>query len=164
MPIIVGNRVFAFFHHSFPTSVTCVDRTTGARCPGYPKPLACAGERDHRSRCRGGVAHLVHLFPENTFAQSAPIPLLCWDAATNASCGLTIVDRMARTENPGASAPVTRRRKIWFGADTGKLYCVDPATRAPCAPVPFITTGLGEIPPTTTSSRTARAVPRTNSG
>ena len=32
VPILVGSRVFAFFHHSYPTSVSCVDRATGALC------------------------------------------------------------------------------------------------------------------------------------
>jgi len=38
VPILVGSKVYAFFHHANPTSVTCIDRTTGSRCPGYPIP------------------------------------------------------------------------------------------------------------------------------
>ena len=33
VPILVGSRVFAFFHHTHPTSVTCIDRTTGRGAP-----------------------------------------------------------------------------------------------------------------------------------
>ena len=39
VPILVGSKVFAFFHHCSPTQVTCIDRPTGSLCPGYPKPL-----------------------------------------------------------------------------------------------------------------------------
>jgi outer membrane protein assembly factor BamB len=143
VPILVGSKVFAFYHHSNPTSVTCVDRATGQLCPGYPKRLGLATTDINGPGVVDGTRIYTHLLPRGSYAQSAPIALFCWDAATDATCGLTIVDRVARTSNPGASAPVLAAGKMWFGGDTGKLYCVDPATGRPCVPA-SLNTGLGD--------------------
>ena len=43
VPILVGSKVYAFFHHSYPTSISCVDRATGALCPGYPQVVRTVG-------------------------------------------------------------------------------------------------------------------------
>lgn len=40
-------------------------------------------------------------------------------------------------DNPGASAPVLAGGKMWMAAVTGRLYCLDPATGAPCATASF---------------------------
>jgi hypothetical protein len=143
VPILVGSKVFAFFHHSHPTSVTCVDRATGTACPGYPKSLqfSTSDYDGFGTTDVNGPAVVVgqriwtHLLTADGFAQSASTGLFCWDAATDSTCGLTIVDRAEQTGNPGASAPVLVDGKIWFGGDAGKLYCVDPSTGATCAPI-----------------------------
>lgn len=140
VPILVGSKVFAFYHHSFPTSVTCVDRATGDLCPGYPKRLSLGTTDINGPGVVVGSRIYTHLLPNSSYAQTAPVALFCWNAATDSTCGLTIVDRVARTSNPGASAPVLAGGKMWFGGDTGKLYCVDPATGNPCA-TPSIATG-----------------------
>jgi hypothetical protein len=134
VPILVGSKVFAFFHHSHPTSVTCVDRATGAACPGYPKLLDGFGTTDiNGPAVVHGSRIYTHLQIEGGFAQSASLGLFCWDADRDTTCGLTIVDRVARTSNPGASAPQLAGGKMWFGGDTGKLYCVDPADGSLCS-------------------------------
>jgi hypothetical protein len=140
VPILVGSKVFAFYHHSFPTSATCVDRATGDLCPGYPKQLELGTTDINGPGVVVGSRIYTHLLPNSGYAQTAPISLFCWNAETDSTCGLTIVDRVARSSNPGASAPVLAGGKIWFGGDTGKLYCVDPATGNPCA-TPSIATG-----------------------
>lgn len=145
VPILVGSKVFAFYHHSSPTSATCVDRATGALCPGYPKLLQMSSGNIIGPAAVSGTRMYVHLLPRGEFAsyaQSAPIGLFCWDAATDATCGLTIVERRQQTPNPGASSPVLAGGKVWFGGDTGKLYCLEPATGAACA-TPSLATGLG---------------------
>jgi PKD repeat protein len=142
VPIIVVSKVFAFFHHAQPTSVTCVDRATGRLCPGYPKPLTLGTTNIPGPGAVVGTRIYVHLLPERSYAQTAPVALFCWDAATDSSCGLTIVDRVLSTSNPRASAPVLIQGHIYFGGDTGRLYCVDPTTNAPCTDRPFIPTGV----------------------
>ena len=74
----------------------------------------------------------VHAFPRVAYAQTAPIALFCWDAATNATCGLIDRRPSRRRANPGGSAAGARRRQDLFAGDTGRLYCVDPATNAAC--------------------------------
>jgi PKD repeat protein len=147
VPIIVGSKVFAFFHHAQPTSVTCVDRATGRLCPGYPKPLTLGTTNIPGPGAVVGTRIYVHLLPERSYAQTAPVALFCWDAATDSSCGLTIVDRVLSTSNPIASAPVLIHGHIYFGGDTGGLYCVDPTTNAPCTSKPFIPTGISPAAP-----------------
>jgi hypothetical protein len=132
VPILVGSKVFAFYHHSTPTSVTCVDRATGQLCPGYPKQLDVGSTDIIGPGVVDGPRIYVHALPRGGYAQTAPIALYCWNVETDATCGLTIVDRVPRTSNPGASAPVSVGGKLWFGGDTGKLYCVEPATGQPC--------------------------------
>jgi hypothetical protein len=139
VPILVGSKVFAFFHHSHPTSVTCVDRATGQLCPGYPKRLDVSSTDIIGPGAVEGSRIYVHALPRDSYSQSAPIGLFCWDAATDSTCGMTFVARVQRTSNPGASAPVRAGGKLWFGGDTGRLYCVDPATGDACGSLP---TGL----------------------
>ncbi|MDT7571789.1 MAG: hypothetical protein QOE05_1963, partial [Actinomycetota bacterium] len=142
VPILVGSKVFGFYHHNFRTSATCVDRTTGALCPGYPKRLDFGTTDINGPGVVMGSKLYTHLIVASGFAQSASIGLFCWDADTDSTCGLTIVDRVPKTSDPGASAPVLAGGKMWFGGDTGKLYCVDPATGVVCAP---LDTGLPPI-------------------
>lgn len=138
VPILVGSKVFAFYHHNPVTSATCVDRATGAVCPGYPKRLQQPdgtgfGTTDvNGPGVVSGTKLWTHLLPASSYAQWAPIGLYCWDAATDSSCGLTIVDRVAQNGNPTASAPALAGGKMWMVANTGKLYCVDPASGATC--------------------------------
>jgi hypothetical protein len=149
VPILVGSKVFAFYHHSQPTSATCVDRATGEGCPGYPKTLQNGGSAGFNSTDNNGPGVVegskvwVHLWVQAS--QSASIGLFCWDAATDSTCGYTIVDRVAGGSANG-SAPVRGGDgKMWFTAETGKAYCVDPASGDACGSV---TTPL----PATTSS------------
>ena len=143
VPILLGSKVFAFFHHSSPTSVSCVDRATGNLCPGYPKLLTLGSGNIPGPAAVVGARIYVHLYPAAGYAQTAPIALFCWDAAADRPCGLVIVARVTSQINPGASAPVLVGGKIYFAGDTGRLYCVDPATDSPCA-VPSLPTGLHE--------------------
>jgi hypothetical protein len=142
VPILVGSKVFAFYHHNPQTSVTCVDRETGELCAGYPKRLEMGTGDINGPGAVVGSKIWTHLWPSHSsYAQSAPLSLFCWDASTDSSCGLVIVERMDKHVDPGASAPVVAGGNVWFGGETGKLYCVDPSTNAPCA-TPSIATGM----------------------
>ena len=143
VPILVGSKVFAIYHHTDPTSISCVDRATGQTCPGYPKSLAFddgSGDGFGTTDTNGpavvdGSRFWVHLENADNYAQSASIGLFCWDTATDSTCGLTIVDRKLVGQfgdDPSGSAPVLAGGRMWFAADTGKLYCVDPASGATC--------------------------------
>jgi hypothetical protein len=150
VPILVGSKVFAFYHHSSPTSATCVDRATGEVCPGYPKLLFNGGNTSgFNSTDNNGPGVVqgskiwVHLLVPAS--QRASIGLFCWDESTDSTCGYTIVERVA-TSFANGSAPVRGSDgNAWFAGDTGKAYCVDPASGATCGSV---TTPL----PTTSSS------------
>ena len=142
VPIVVGSEIFAFFHHSLPTQVTCIDRTTGARCPGYPRTLNM-GTTDIPGPAAvvDGRIYVHPLAAGNNAAQTAPLSMFCWDTVADRPCGLIILDRFASNIEPGGSAPVLVGGKIYLAGDGGKLYCVDPALNAPCAQPP-IPTGL----------------------
>ena len=156
VPVLVGTKVYAFFHHSSPTSVSCIDRETGGKCPGYPHQLSINTSDINGPGAVVGSRIYVNAWGVN-FVQRAPYGLYCWDTATNESCGLIITQRVLRTPglNPDISAPRLVDGKLYFAADTAKLYCVDPATNLPCA-TPSLPTGLparstGPSGPTTTS-------------
>ncbi|GAA1934834.1 hypothetical protein GCM10009815_31860 [Nocardioides marmoribigeumensis] len=136
VPIIVGSRVFAFYHHTTPTSVTCIDRQTGGLCPGYPRQITVGTDDVPGPGAVVGTQvwfHPTSLAGYSSYAQYSPVSLYCWDSATDAPCGLAVVDRVETTSDVGASAPVVVAGKLWFGTETGKVYCVDPSTKAPCA-------------------------------
>lgn len=144
VPIIVGNRVFAFFHHANPTSVTCIDRGTGERCPTYPRTLNVSSSNINGPAAVVGARIYVHVEQDN--AVTAPITLQCWDTAQDEGCGLIVVDRIANPDGSyvprqSASAPVMVNGKIYIAGGTGHLYCVDPATNDRCG-TPSIATGL----------------------
>jgi PKD repeat protein len=141
VPILVGSKVFAFFHHANPTSVTCIDRTTGSRCPGYPILTNMHTTSEPGRGAVVGNRIYVTLQPSTHYPQTAPLGLYCWDAATAQPCGYVVVQRLRTTFNPSASGPLVVGGKIYFVADGGKLFCVDPATNLPCAK-PAIPTGL----------------------
>ncbi len=140
VPILIGSKVYAFFHHSHPTSVSCVDRRTGNLCAGYPKLLTLGTTDIPGPGVVVGSRIYVHLIPEGGTPQRAAQSLFCWDTATARTCGLTIVDRISAA-TAGASAPVLVAGKIHFGGDGGRLYCVDPATGSSC-PTASLPTGL----------------------
>ena len=141
VPILVGSKVFAFFHHSHPTSVTCIDRTTGSRCPGYPiRTNMNTTDRPGPGAVVGNRIY-VTLQPRSNYSQTAPLGLYCWDAAAAEPCGYVVVRRFRTTSNPSASGPVVVGGKVYVVGDGGKLYCVDPATNVPCT-TPAISTGL----------------------
>jgi PKD repeat protein len=139
VPILVGSKVFAFFHHSHPTSVTCVDRSTGSLCPGYPTRLNQGTSDIPGPGVVIGSRIFVHLTADTT-GQSSPNSLFCWDAEKNRTCGLIIADRR-EASSTGGSAPVLAAGKLYFAADGGRLHCIDPATNASCA-VASIPSGL----------------------
>ena len=128
MPILIGSKVFAFYHHTDPTSATCVDRATGAVCPGYPKRLDFGdGNGFGTTDINGpGVVYgskiWTHLENSFNYEGSASIGLFCWDYATDSTCGLTIVDRVAETRGSGRIRP--------DGSPTAR--CGSAATRASC--------------------------------
>ena len=134
VPILVGTKVFTFFHHSDPTSVSCIDRETGAKCPGYPHRMNFNSSDIIGPGAVVGSRIYVSTYGSN-FAQRTPYSLYCWDADTNETCGLTILDRVLRPgfQLPGTSAPRFANGKLYVAADTAKLYCVDPATNTLCA-------------------------------
>jgi PKD repeat protein len=140
VPVLVGTRVFAFFHHSWPTSISCVDRRTGLVCPGYPKRLPIGASNIIGPGAVVGSRIFVHADGTNLGTQRAPVALFCWDASRDRTCGMAIAARAPLGQN-GASAPVLVDGRIYLAADGGKLLCVDPATRRPCAEPP-LETGL----------------------
>ncbi len=118
VPILVGSKVFAFFHHSTPTQVTCVDRATGSLCPGYPKTLNQATTNIPGPAVVVGTRIYVHLSPMQFAAQRTAQALYCWDAAKDRTCGLIVADRLDR-QYAYASAPVLIGGKLYFGGDGG---------------------------------------------
>ena len=126
VPILVGSKVFAFFHHSAPTSVTCLDRSTGYLCPGYPKLLNMATDNIPGPAAVVDSRIYVHL---RTIGGGDPYALYCWDAASDQPCGLVVLER---GHNGDGSAPVLVDDEIWALGASGTLHCVDPATNEPC--------------------------------
>ena len=104
VPILVGSKVFAFFHNLFPTSASCIDRVTGIVCPGYPKQLNVgAGPIPGPGVVVGSKIWWHAMLGNGHFAQSASIGLHCWDTQTDSSCGMAIADRVASTSEQPAS-------------------------------------------------------------
>ena len=139
VPILVGSKVFAFFHHQRPTQITCVDRSTGQLCPGYPKAVPLATRNTPGPGAVIGSQLWVHLYSSDYRIAG----LFCWDASTNATCGF--VANRPGTESWEGTAPVLVDGKLWFATAAGRLRCVDPDTKAACAAGPFdtgITFGL----------------------
>ncbi len=143
VPILVGSKVFGFFHHTYPTRITCIDRSTGTTCPGYSpaRQLNVGGGDAPGPAVVVGSRFWTHVYSATSYAQTAGLALYCWDASTDSTCGMTIVDRAVTTSGqlPNASAPRLANDKMWFGGDTGRLYCVDPVNGAPCGSVSFNT-------------------------
>jgi hypothetical protein len=153
VPILVGSLVLAVFHHQQNTKISCVDRRTGAACPGYPVQLQASASNINGPGVVVGKKVYLHLWPNGYYGsgatQTAPIGLFCWDTETNDTCGWTILDRVGteaapKTGNPGASPPIRLGDHIYVAADTGKLYCRN-TDLTPCA-TPSIDDGLG-VPP-----------------
>jgi PKD repeat protein len=145
VPILVGTKVFAFFHHSFPTSVTCVDRATGQRCPGYPVQLNVGTDNAPGPAAVVGSRIYVRLLPAMGYTQTSGLALYCWDTAGARPCGLIVVKRIpGEIQTPGGGHPVVVAGKVWF-TGTGALYCIDPATNRLCSPTPSLPTGLSPV-------------------
>ena len=62
VPILVGSKVFAFFHHSHPTPVTCIDRVTG-RCARATRALHGGDDDITGPAAVVGSRIYVHLCP-----------------------------------------------------------------------------------------------------
>ena len=58
VPILVGTKVYTFFHHSYPTSVSCIDRETGGGLSRVPAPAGDQLERHHRARARSSGSRI----------------------------------------------------------------------------------------------------------
>ena len=136
VPIIVGTRVYAFFHHSWPTSVTCIDRSTGQLCPGYPHQLNVGAGNIIGPAAVVGPRIYVHA---DVSLGHSGVALYCWDTDLDQTCGLTVVDRVDDATYVTASAPVLVGGLMYFVAETGLLYCVDPASNEVCAAAPIDT-------------------------
>ena len=154
VPILVGSKIFAFYHHSSPTSVSCIDRRTGEACPGYPMHLTFNTSNINGPAVVLGTKIYTHLWPSGNYAfsgsggsggyaQTSSIGLFCWDAATNDTCGYHVLARRESTNPAGASAPIQVGDRIYMAGDGGRLYCFDPATNDPCGSIP---TGLTADP------------------
>ena len=104
VPIVVGDRVFAFFHHSHPTQVSCIDRRTNRRCPGYPVAVG-VGTGDAPGH---GVVIADKIYlqvePAGFFSATQSTGVFCFDTASARSCGYTIVDRPVLRGVPGGDA------------------------------------------------------------
>ena len=112
VPILVGSKVFAFFHHSSPTQVTCVDRATGSLCPGYPKTLNQATTNIPGPAVVVGTRIYVHLSPMQFAAQRTAQALYCWDTAKDRTCGLIVVDRLRAPVRVRLRARADRRQDV----------------------------------------------------
>ena len=130
-----GLRVF---HHSFPTSITCIDRTTGERCQGYPKLLNMGTDNINGPGAVVGAKIWVHLRTSFKYIGGA-YAMYCWDTSTDQPCGLVVLDH--NDSGGDGSAPVLAAGKIWGMSASGDLHCLDPATSAPCT-VPKVHTDL----------------------
>lgn len=133
VPVLVGSKVFAFFHHQNPTQITCTDRATGQLCPDYPKTIPVGTHFNPGPGAVVGTQIWVHLYARNYQTSG----LFCWDTASNQTCGMV-------TNRPGSelwngTAPLLVDGQLWFATDAGRLRCIDPATGAECAEGPFDT-------------------------
>lgn len=138
VPILVGNRVFAFFHHSNPTAATCIDRRTNRLCPGYPVPVNVA--TDNIPGPGVVIGSKIYLrIGTGGYAQSSALAILCWDTSNAQPCGLDIVRRFSDPTYHYGSTPVLVDGKLWVALDDEKLYCIDPDTGTGCGSIP---TGL----------------------
>ena len=138
VPILVGSKVFAFYHHSQPTSATCVDRVTGAACPGYPKQLDWSTSDINGPGAVVGSQIWTRLQP--TYfggpAQTVSYGMYCWDTEQDTTCGYVAVDRADQSSAPTGSAPVLVGGRLWFATEQAKLFCVDPDTHQACGEYP----------------------------
>lgn len=126
MPILVGSKVFAFFHHSNPTSVSCLDRATGRLCPGYPIQVSLGSTDINGPGAVIGTKMWVHLFADRN-AES----LFCWDAATDQTCGFTVLERHDSVNGQG-SHPVLVDGTVRMVSATGQVLCLDPSSGSEC--------------------------------
>ena len=141
VPILVGSKVFAFFHHAYPTSVTCIDRTTGSRCPGYPILTNMNTTSEPGRGAVVGNRIYVTLQPERGLCPDRAARPVLLGRSRGAAVRLRGGAALPSQSNPSASGPVVVGGKVYMVGDGGKLYCVDPATNLPCA-TPAISTGL----------------------
>ena len=138
VPILVGSKVFAIYHHSQPTYATCVDAQR-AICRATRRRLA---ER----RRRRGLQQLRQQRPDVVQgskiwvpcscrpARRASVGLFCWDESTDSTCGYTIVERAA-SSSMDASARSAARTATRGSRPKGKAYCVDRASARDSWPV-----------------------------
>ncbi|MEO6988389.1 MAG: hypothetical protein ABI239_07050 [Aquihabitans sp.] len=135
VPILMGTKVFAFFHHANPTQITCMDRATGKLCPGYPKTLPVSTGTAPGPAGIVGSQIWVHVQYSGTYTNTSGF--FCWDTETNQTCGL-VTGRLG-AESWTGTPPVMIDGEMWFATGAGQLRCVDPATSAPCTDAPIYT-------------------------
>lgn len=127
-PTLVGSRVFAIYHHTFNTSVTCIDRSTGELCVGYPIATNMISDNYNGPSAVVGTKFYTRLIAPN----SSALGLFCWDTVTNQTCGYYVLDRNV----PIAGSPTLLvAGKIWtMSSVNGLVYCLDPASGLACGP------------------------------
>jgi PKD repeat protein len=144
VPILVGNRVYALFHHTYPTSISCIDRETGQLCPGYPHVLTVGANNAPGPAVVVGTRIWMRADPAGSYRQSTPVSLFCWDTSTDAACGLVTLARFTElfSIDPIVSPLMSVAGKIYLAAENGQMYCFDPVAGVACT-VPSAPTGLG---------------------
>ena len=127
-PTIVGSKVFAIYHHTGNTSVTCIDRATGELCVGYPIVTNMNSDNYNGPSAVVGTKFYTRL----TAPGSSVLGLFCWDTVTNQTCGYFVLNRNAVSDG---SPTLFVAGKIWtMSSQNGLVYCFDPATGLACGP------------------------------
>ena len=116
VPILVGDRVYAIYHLTIPSMVSCIDRRTNRLCPGYPIPIGVGASGVPGPAVVIGTRFYQRVSTAQSYDQSASGALFCWDTATAQPCGLMIVARSHRTTNMEGSAPV------WSAGSSGSRW------------------------------------------
>ena len=97
-------------------------------CPGYPIATNMTTNSLPGHAAVAGTRIYMRLDPAQTYPQTAPLGLYCWDTATARPCGYVVARRFGTTSDPGASSAELVAGKVYNAGDGGRLYCVDPAT------------------------------------
>ncbi|MBJ7597299.1 hypothetical protein [Candidatus Nephthysia bennettiae] len=167
-PISYRGKIYNIFHHrdSRKPGISCADPLTGRTCPGYPTyvssqagaPLG-TGPNDLDSTFAlndefvdrtGQFGRRGNVYYPAQQAGTQKLGVACVNLEASNSCGFTVIDPAAgveRTVNPPngensiqASGGVQFGGRYYMYGVNAKLYCMDIATRTPCAGQPF---GLG---------------------
>lgn len=127
IPLLAGDRVYATWHHMAAASIVCIDTRSGAKCPGYPKPLGMQTSFNSGQ----GFVNSGRLYMKNR--SGATHGVLCWNLASESSCGyVPIADLGPVTGAAGGdggwdqfSSPVRRGDRLYFAGHDHRVYCFD---------------------------------------